>query len=880
MKKDKDQRSTHPKFLTLMTDTLWKPNRPIIAYYFFTAAAGLLFIITLNIVLNGPSESAVFLGISAERLALLGGMFIICCGLTWSGIQTLKGKVLKFASPESLVSSRRADFIFGAALLIFISTWLVVWTPAERFGTLYYYIGRIYPFVIWLACFSAIGLVLLLANRFGVDLGKFRVFLREQRVSLVFAGIALLVFVFLAWVISFRVINMRWQDEDFWYGAGVPLLGLQVLLALVASIGSAIVANKFSFGKKHWPDLILFLLIWGVAAWLWATQPVNPDFFITKPTAPNFELYPDYDARFFDLVSQYALIGQGLNNANFFDRPLYSALLVYLHAFAGQDYEQVVALQAALFAIFPAFGYLLGKRLHSRAAGLGLAILFTLRGINAIEAGSLINTAHQKQMMTDFPSAVLMLLMTVLLVRWLQEPAKNWLSLGFAAGVLGLATLLRPHPLLYIPILVVLAIGIYRRTPRIAVILSSLILVAALAGVLPWLANNGQGRSVIDFYLERVQSVIRTRYPDLRFPGDTRLPASTKVAAIAKVDLHFPHAAEISDKSVLDFSIDNFLNNLTTTAQILPHTPYYQDLRYTVKNSENFWRPYWDGSMSPWAKAMLSINLILVGLGLGAAWQRARLSGLIPLIVMLAYYAMNALARTSGGRYLVPVDWVIIVYYFLGILVLIEIAGAFFRPVFSHQVTPSLHFENSIPLNHITWMRILGVLSIVMLVGALIPLSGNIFEKRYTPLSRRQLIRQVRAQAVNQLGLPRRELNVFLSTSQALILQGRILYTRQLEKDEGLDVSIYNFYHPKPYPRTIFTLIGPTGESRGIFPSMQAAPIPNVSDAIVLGCRESDYVQVWAVLLPGSNVLLKRNPASPPVCPLTEPVCDNNHNCK
>lgn len=865
-----------------MTDTLWKPNRSVIAYFFFIAAAGLLFIIIINIVLTGPSESAVLLGLSAERLALLGGIFIIFCGLTWLGVQTLKGKGFEFASPEaSGLSSRRVDFLLGATLLVFISTWLMVWTPAERFGTLYYYIGRIYPFVVWLTCFSAVGLVLLLANRFGIDSTKFRVFLREQRVSLFVAGIVLLIFGFLAWAISFRVVNMRWQDEDFWYGAGVPLLGLQVLLALLASIGLAIVGHKFAFGKKHWPDLILFLLIWGIAAWLWATQPVNPDFFITPPTAPNFELYPDYDARFFDLVSQYALIGQGLNNANFFDRPLYSALLVYLHAFAGQDYEQIVALQAALFAIFPALGYLLGKRFHSWPAGIGLAILFTLRGINAIEAGSLINTAHQKQMMTDFPSAVLMLLMTVLLVRWLQEPTKHWSSLGLAAGVLGLATLLRPHPILYIPILVVLTIGIYRHTPRIAAILSSLILVAALAGVLPWLANNGQGRSVVDLYLERVKSVIRTRYPDLRFPGDTRLPSSTKVAAIANAGLLSPYAVEISDKSVLDFSIDNFLNNLATTAQILPHTPYYHDLRYTVKNSENFWRPYWDGSMSLWAKAMLAINLILVALGLGAAWQRARLSGLIPLMVMLAYYAMNAFARTSGGRYLVPVDWVVIVYYFLGILVLIEIVGAFFRPVFSSQAAPSINLHDTIPLNRITWMRILGVLIVVTMVGALIPLAGNIFEKRYTPLSRRQLIRQVQTQLINdQVDLTGREVRSLLSNRLAVILQGRILYTRQLEKDQGLDVSIYNFYHPKPYPRTIFTLIGPGGESRGVFPSIQAALIPNASDAIVLGCRESDYIQIWAVLLPGSDVLLKRNPSAPPVCPLTEPVCDDNHHCK
>jgi hypothetical protein len=133
---------------------------------------------------------------------------------------------------------------------------------------------------------------------------------------------------------------------------------------------------------------------------------------------------------------------------------------------------------------------------------------------------------------------------------------------------------------------------------------------------------------------------------------------------------------------------------------------------------------------------------------------------------------------------------------------------------------------------------------------------------------------------MNQLGISHKELSVFLADPQAVILQGRALYARQLEKDQGSPVSVYNFYHPQPYPRTIFTLIGPNGENRGIFPALQAAPIANASDTIILGCRESDYIQVWAVLLTSSNLLVKRTPPAPLTCPLQEPVCDNNGHCR
>ncbi len=862
-----------------MTNTVWKPNRTVTTYFFFTGAAGLLLVILLNIFLNGPSESAILLGMSRERLALSGAMLILFSGLVYLGVQTIRGKTFGGSSAEAGERpSRSLSFTLGATLLVFLSAWVMTWIPAERFGGLYYYIGRVYPFIVWLTCFSAAGLILLLSNRFGLDVRQFRAFLREQRVVFFIAGAALLIFGFVSWAVASRVVNMRWQDEDFWYGAGVPLLPFQTLLAVVASIALVVVANKFP--QKRWPDLVLFALIWAIAAWLWAQEPVGSDFFITEPRAPNFAFYPDYDAKFFDLMSQYALIGQGLNNGVFYDRPLYSAWLVYLHIFAGQDYPQVVALQAAVFAVFPALGYLLGKRLHSRAAGVGLAILLTLRGMNAIELGPFINTVHQKQMMTDFPSAILILIMTLLLIRWLQEPVKNWLSLGLAAGVLGVSTLLRPHPLIYLPVLIALAIWVYRQKKRVWITLSSLILVAALAGILPWVISNGQGRSVVDLYLEKIKNVIRSRYPDFQLPGGSTLPKPTEVAAINNPNLFSHTAVQTSDKSVLEFGADNFLNNLATTVQVLPYTPYYQDLRYTVKNAENFWRPYWDGSMSPWAQAMLPINLVLIALGLGTAWKRARLSGLIPLIVMLAYYGMNALARTSGGRYLVPVDWVVIVYYFLGILALIEMACAFSRADLFGQIPVSANIETAIPFSRAAWGKIFGVIVLFTVIGALIPLSGSFFERRYAPLTRRELGRQVVTQAKSQLGISGLELSKFLVSPRSLILQGRILYAREFEKDEGLGVSIYPFYHPKPYPRMIFTLIGYKGETRAILPSIQPAPIPNVSDAIILGCRENDYIQVWAVLLTDSNLLIKRAPAAPLTCPLVEPVCDNNGHCK
>jgi hypothetical protein len=143
-----------------------------------------------------------------------------------------------------------------------------------------------------------------------------------------------------------------------------------------------------------------------------------------------------------------------------------------------------------------------------------------------------------------------------------------------------------------------------------------------------------------------------------------------------------------------------------------------------------------------------------------------------------------------------------------------------------------------------------------------------------------ELDQQMMAQAGKQSNISRAELNKFLSTPFATILQGRILYPRAFDKDQGLGISIYTFYHPKPYPRRLFTLIGPKGEARVIFPSTQGFPLPNASDATILGCWQNGYVQAWAILSGSSDHLIKSTPSTPLTCPLAEPVCDNNRHCK
>jgi len=783
---------------------------------------------------------------------------------------------------------------------ILIVGWFIVWTPFEYFGRFYYYIFGLYPYFIWLTCVSAFSLVLLIAARFGINLGQAIKFFKEQRFLFIFTGITLVIFIFLAAMAAFRVVGVKPADEDFWYGAGTPVLAIQVLISLLLGFGLTMLLSRLvsvAPAILKWVDLIAFLLIWIFTAWLWAAEPARPDFFITIPVAPNYEVYPDYDARTFDLMSQFALIGQGINNSSFYDRALYPAFLVYLHNIVGQDYQRLVAFQAALFGILPALLYLVGKRIFGRAAGMGVGILASLRGFSHISVGDIINTAHPKHLLTDYLTAVLIAAATFLIIRWIQKPSKDWPLAGFAGGILGLSTLLRPHPLFLIPAIVGLAILVYKKRVRWWFGVSSLIVAAAILSVLPWTQLSGHDISIADLYMQRIYDVIRQRYPQILKPGGnqpqivTTTPTQDLIAPEPVSPLP-QRGVQTSEKPVLAFAMDNYLNNLVTSIQILPSTPFNLNARDVVKKTDNFWISYWDGSLTPWARILLPINLLLVALGIGAAWKHARVSGLVPLIFMLAYFGANAFARTSGGRYIVPLDWVVVLYYVLGLMTSVTFAGAFFgiHACNSNRMNIAILVINETDPNEINlvdnssasnkWRTVALILIASFAVGSLIPVSQSINPRRFQPTSTGELASLFIDLAGKRTAISPADLREFFLSSDAVILTGRSLYVRQFIKDEGLAISNYNFYHPLPYPRTLFTLIGPAGERVIIFPRTTPAEISNASDVMVLGCKMDRYIQAWAVVNLENNAVFTPLPYTPLVpCPLPEPVCDNNKKC-
>jgi hypothetical protein len=846
----------------------WKPDHSTVSTFLYLCAAGL--VLAGLISFTSGRASPIRIVILSFAIILSGGL----CFIAWQ----IKNKIGLLIQWDSLLGKKVQIILIALNFILLIIGWIVIWTPLESFGGYYYYILNAYPFVVWLTCSSAVALILLLSSHFGFNFQRFLKHLHDRQDALLIAAGLFLIFAILAWIASFRVVGVKPIDEDFWYGAGVPVLTFQVLAALITGIGVSLVIEKWvgDLSKHAFQiNLFLFLLIWLVFAVFWAKEPVKPDFLITQPVAPNFEMYPDYDARNYDVMSQFALIGQGINNHSFFDRVLYPAFITYLHTFGGQDYSSIMALQSALFAILPALLYLIGSSIYNRTSGLSLGILAGLRGINQINIGNIIETAHQKHMLTEYPTAILLVLTAFLLIKWIQNPTKNWTLAGIAGGIIGISTLLRPHTLVIIPIFIILAFLVYRKRTRIGFGVGTLFLLSALLVIMPWIQFGGQNISIFRLYFTRIEDVIRQRYPDLLTPeGRQSIPVSEIPQGSLHQALYNPELKP--DKSILAFTADNFLNNLVTAVESLPTSMFNLEPREVVKKTENFWIPYWDGKLSNWAKLLIPFNLMVLALGLGAAWKRARLGGLIPLLIMVFYFVINALGRTSGGRYLVPADWVILIYYVLGLVAIFELISSVFV-----QTNKPVEKIPSLPMPITPWWKVsLLVLLISITIGSSIPIAQLINPQRYKNQPPAEQSALFASLSDKSLGLTPDEIQKFLSSENAVIFTGRSLYPRQFNKDEGLDVSVYNFYHSMPFPRTLFTVIGPLGEKVIILPRTEPAQIPNSTDVMVLGCQADGFVMAWAVARLDERSVYGRIPSSTELtCPLPDPICDNNKSC-
>jgi hypothetical protein len=856
----------------------------------FRQSRGILFIyslfvaITSALVLAGvtssPSEAerAVAFGLSIPRLAIALSLLAALILFAWLGSRTLRDEVWA----ERFVDTwfKRGTLSRWTAWLSGISFglgWIGCFLPAYRLGAWSEYWVRIQPVMVFILLVSLATLIVLVLVRIkNLDVAPIKLGLP----IFVFSSLILGILLFSGFGIA--------SSDDFWYGAGVPILVSQ----LMAVILSGVVFLQLEPRWRSTPvDVFICFFIYVMTAVLWSQTPLKRSFFFTAPSAPNGAFFPFADAAIFDTASQFSLIGERffIYNSMFFERPLYLSFIAYLHAVFGQNYETIMAVQAWIFAILPVLIFLIGRSLDFRAVGFASAVAAMLRGLVSLSASNLIDLANPKVILTDFPAAIGIALIVLLTCEWLKEPSRKWHYPLWLGGAIGFTLMLRTNALIFLVFVPLYALIRLSTRWKQWLFSSFLILFGVVSITLPWeLRNLSLGGMMYSPIVTKFQNVIQTRYewpavPDSSIPQEQSLAWMTlknTQPIIVLYRANTPVQGNSSCDSVICFSANHFLHNIVTSLLILPTSPFMDDLRYLVKERSPYWQTNWDGSLTGIATVILFLNLFFITLGIALAWKRQGLSGLTPLVIFIVYNISNGLARTSGGRYIVPVDWIVVVYYLLGVLWIItwvaNLIGVSWK-TFSVPLAPDL----STPITGDRYFsKSLGIITTLVLFGALIPVSENLYLPRYQNLEPLETLSDNRA-LLEQAGLKLYDLDTFLQTPDADILVGRALYPRFYKMNQGEFLGAFYPYNTLQFPRTAFKLIGPAGEYSVVLPGETPEYFPHASDVLVLGCNGTHYFDALAVIVLDDNgSIYRRDPEVPLQCPFQEPVCNNNSVCQ
>jgi hypothetical protein len=633
-------------------------------------------------------------------------------------------------------------------------------------------------------------------------------------------------------------------DRAGWDSIGTPLLTSQVWLVWLLAIVVTAILSKL--GQRR--DLLAFVAIWGIAILVWWGTPLGPTFFSPRPVAPNYEYYPHSDAALLALNSESLLMGNGFQFPP--EKPLYNLFLSSFLLLGGHDYQTAVNIQIVVLALLPAVIYLIGARMDLRLGGLIAAGLVILRESNSIDLSGVIAVSHSKLMMTDFPGALGTGLIVFVFFSWLRDPdALKWPVLS--GGTLGLFLLVRSQAILLVPVVLLGVLVIFWGYWQRIGIFIGLFIVTLFLAILPWMLRNLQATGVFGY-----SQPYQERYISGQYSFTPELPRTTE-----QEEAGFSHVVSFTRENpgyVAGFFLTHLLRNELSSLMALPvefHLPrdfveYYGLLPYWQEQGterglwefccgldnyidrQGYWSALdiWQGDFRPQSRMPLIANLFVIALGIGMAWRAVGWAGLTPLVVHLSYSASTAIARISGWRLILPVDWVMLLYYALG---LATITLALWGYLMNRNLLPE-RVEAPWPERRSSY-SLVWVMLAFLAAGASIPILEWAIPPRYQPISIQEVAAEYDLSAIDQMG--------------ASAITGRVLFPRHYGADEGLGGNDTPAFDPRPFSRLGFFLVGPNYSQVLLRVEQPPQYFPNAVDAIVVGCPMERYFQALVIIL-------------------------------
>jgi len=553
-------------------------------------------------------------------------------------------------------------------------------------------------------------------------------------------------------------------------------------------------------------------------------------------------------------------------------RPLYIVFLTTLHLLFGENYNLIIVGQTLMLALFPVIFYALGKKLHSRLAGVTIALLAISREWTNLLVSSDTRVSNTKILLVDTPTLLLILLACLFAFRWLERKDKR--SAFIAGGVFGILLLLRTQSMLILPVLFVVAFFALRSdkhpsqkgmlSPRgmIWLVPFLLFILGVFISVAPWLTHNYLRIGTFSFDAPFQYQVLASQYA---YTGNLDYNAiDLEGKSLSQILITFA----IKDPGfVASFITNHFLATEIGALLALPLITPFNGFREPI----NLYWTSFNGTLT-WQNTLLLISyLAIIAIGLGGVWKRWRWIGLLPLAFNLGYAAANGVGRFSGWRYDLPADWIAYFYFGIGFAeTLLWLSRVFGMSILDANKSELNRRERKVRGELRKNNSVLSVISVAsfLLIGALPWIAESVNPPTRYPGTEPAVLQAQIAEL--QTIVSAEAINAFSSQPVAVTLTGQLLYPRTFGKNAGLtSATPWPSYAPRDFPRLGFKLLN-QDVREVVFPN-KGVPVENVQgeDVIVLGCERENYVEARLLVFPNTNLTYLSNLALEP-CSLSD----------
>lgn len=802
-------------------------------FYYLSALEGIIASISLLLI---PSEGG---SLSPFRIALILILFSVSMVWVYMGLR-LPRYLEKYAHPFWIIS------FAACSILLSLVLFLLRYMNPDHMLSIY---ERLSPLLAYLVALAIqISLILLYLYN-----GIYPLRLSQYRPIYISATVAL----FILTCIFLFVIKTRLGltfDPAYWGEPGIPILAWQFALALIIGIFIFLLTHYL---KPSILNVILPVSIYLSALVIWLSVPVDilEGSYYMPITNPDYQPYPYSDSAYYDQMSQSLLIGhpyQGIIPT----RPLYIFFLTILHILFGQDYAKILAGQTLVLALIPVLMYLMGKRLHSRTAGIIIAFFFMFRELTSLMVSSETRVTNTKMLLVDLPTLLLLLLSCLITFRWLEnKSAKNAFIAG---GMFGIVLLLRTQSLLILFFVILFVFLLFGWRKKLTYLQIALFAVGVIVAIAPWLTHNYLQTGEVAFDSAGQLRLVASQY-------DSSVNLAQEGQSTGKNDI-----ASILIGSLMSNPayVLGFITNHFFAAQVngLLVFPVFERFNGLFEPLNLYWMRWerWDVFPNLYSVLLLYTYLIVISIGLGSVWKRWRWLGILPLAYSIGYAIATALSRYSGWRYDFPSDWIWYFYFGIGFAELIQhIVTLFGGPVISTS-TKETDSNSSVTIPRIGMSMVLwGVLFFV--VGFLPWMIEGVFPARYTD----QSITGLTTQITSIPGAPRqKDIAEFIEQPEAEFEIGRLLYPRFLIRGKGLaSANPTPAYAKQNYSRMGFILLNQTSTSV-VYPVKNIpGPLPHAGDVIILGCQRDNYIEARLIVLPEYRIIYGKNQLTRPCSP-------------